>query len=100
LWHAFNVAGKNALELELLTQNGVSTAEALMATTRVAAEAIGIQERTGTLEPGKWADVILVHGDPLDDIRELQQAERLTYVIKARQIVKGIASGIAVAARR
>jgi imidazolonepropionase-like amidohydrolase len=96
----FNVAGKNALELELLTQNGVSTAEALMATTRVAAEAIGIQDRTGTLEPGKWADVILVHGDPLDDIRVLQQAERLTCVIKAGQIVKRTAPGVPAAARR
>jgi imidazolonepropionase-like amidohydrolase len=49
----FNVAGKNTLELELLMQNGVSTAAALMATTRVAAEAIGIQDHAGTLEPGK-----------------------------------------------
>jgi imidazolonepropionase-like amidohydrolase len=95
----FNVAGKDALELELLTQHGLSTAEALMATTRVAAEAIGIQDRTGTLEPGKWADVILVHGDPLADIRVLQQAERITGVIKAGQIVKGTTPGIPVAAR-
>jgi imidazolonepropionase-like amidohydrolase len=96
----FNVAGKNALELELLTQNGLSTAAALMATTRVAAEAIGIQDRTGTLEPGKWADVILVHGDPLDDIRVLQQAERITCVIKAGAMMKGTAPGIAAEAGR
>jgi imidazolonepropionase-like amidohydrolase len=96
----FNVAGKNALELELLTQNGLSTAEALMATTRVAAEAIGIQDRTGTLESGKWADVILVHGDPLDDIRVLQQAERISCVIKAGVMVKGSAPNIAAASRR
>ena len=38
----FNLAGANALELELLTQYGLSPAGALMATTRVAAEAIGI----------------------------------------------------------
>src|SRR5919108_82941 len=85
----FNVAGKNALELELLTQNGPSAAEALMATTRVAAEAIGIHDCTGTLEPGKWADIIVVHGDPLDNIRVLQHAERILCVIKAGQIVKG-----------
>jgi imidazolonepropionase-like amidohydrolase len=83
-----NVAGKNALELELLTRNGLSTAEALMATTRVAAEAIGIHDRTGTLEPGKWADIILVQGDPLTDIQVLQQAERITGVIKAGRVVK------------
>lgn len=96
----FNIAGKNALELELLTQNGLSPAEALMATTRVAAEAIGIQDRVGTLEPGKWADVILVQGDPLSDIRVLQQGERISCVIKAGQILKAIAPGIPVAAGR
>ena len=96
----FNVAGKNALELELLTQNGLSSAEALMATTRVAAEAIGIRDQVGTLEPGKWADVILVQGDPLSDIRVLQQAERIRYVIKAGNIVKGTAPGMPVAAAR
>ena len=47
----FNVAGKNALELELLTQNGLSTAEALMATTRVAADAIGISSMRARSEP-------------------------------------------------
>ena len=88
----FNVAGTNALELELLTQYGISPAEALMATTRVAAETIGIQDCAGTLAPGKWADIILVQGNPLDDIRVLQHAEHITCVIKAGQIVKGTAS--------
>jgi imidazolonepropionase-like amidohydrolase len=95
----FNIAGKNALELELLTQNGLSTAEAIMATTCVAAEAIGIAEHTGTLEAGKWADIILVQGDPLADIRVLQQAERVICVLKAGQIVKAMASGIPAAGR-
>ena len=96
----FNIAGKNALELELLTQNGLSPAEALMATTRVAAEAIGIDDRVGTLAPGKWADIILVRGDPLADIRLLQQAERIVWVIKGGQTVKGATPGIPVAAGR
>jgi imidazolonepropionase-like amidohydrolase len=88
----FNTAGTNALELELLTQYGLSPAEALMATTRVAAEAIGIQDCAGTLAPGQWADLILVQGNPLDDIRVLQSAEHITCVLKAGQIVKGIAA--------
>jgi len=96
----FNVAGKNALELELLTQNGLSTTEALIATTRVAADAIGISEHAGTLEAGKWADVVLVQGDPLADIRVLQEAEHITCVIKAGKVVKGTAPGIPLAARR
>jgi imidazolonepropionase-like amidohydrolase len=95
-----NVAGKNALELELLTQNGLSAAEALMATTRIAAEAIGIADRTGMLEPGKWADIILVQGDPLADIRVLQQAERITCVIKAGKMMKASGPALAVATPR
>ena len=95
-----NVAGKNALELELLTQNGLSTAEALMATTRVAAEAIGIDDRAGTLDVGKWADIILVQGDPLADIRVLQRSERISCVIKAGRLMKGTAPGIAMTAGR
>jgi imidazolonepropionase-like amidohydrolase len=96
----FNVAGKNALELELLTQNGLSAAEALMATTRVAADAIGIAEHTGTLEAGKWADLIVVQGDPLADIRVFQQAEHITCVIKAGKVMKGTTPGIPMVARR
>src|SRR4029453_8323386 len=87
----FNVAGTNALELELLTQYGLSPAEALMAATRVAAEAIGIEDCTGTLALGKWADIILVQGNPLDDIRVLQHAAHITCVIKAGQIVQSTA---------
>jgi imidazolonepropionase-like amidohydrolase len=77
-----------------------STAEALMATTRVAADAIGISEHAGTLGAGKWADVVLVQGDPLADIRVLQEAEHITCVIKAGKVVKGTAPGIPMAARR
>ena len=44
--------------------------------TSVAAEALGIEEdQTGTLAAGKWADIILVQGNPLDDIRVLQDAQ-------------------------
>ena len=70
-----------------------------MATTRVAAEAIGIEDLAGTLEPGKWADLIFVRGDPLADIRVLQDADRITTVIRAGKIVKG-SSPLAVAAGR
>jgi imidazolonepropionase-like amidohydrolase len=95
-----NVAGKNALELELLTQNGLSPAEALMATTRVAAEAIGIDDQVGVLAPGRRADVILVQGDPLTDITVLQQAKHIAWVLKAGTVVKGAAPGIPAAAGR
>jgi imidazolonepropionase-like amidohydrolase len=70
-----------------------------MAATRIAADAIGIAEQTGTLEAGKWADVVLVQGDPLADIGVLQHAECITCVIKAGKVVKANAPGMPVVAR-
>jgi imidazolonepropionase-like amidohydrolase len=84
----FNAAGKNALELELMTKQGLTAAEALLATTRVAAEAIGIADRAGTLEPGKRGDVIVVDGDPLADVRVVQDPVRIAWVVKTGQVVK------------
>jgi imidazolonepropionase-like amidohydrolase len=84
----FNVAGKNALELELLTRAGLSAAEALLAATRQAAEALGLEAEVGTLAPGMRADLIVVDGDPLTDIRVLQATERITQVIQAGRVVK------------
>lgn len=83
----FNASGRNALELELLTQNGLSSAQALMATTRTAAEALAIGDTTGILAPGYRADVLVVRGDPLADIRVLQDVERITHVLKAGSVV-------------
>ena len=49
-----------------MVECGMSPAEALTATTRTAAELLGIADDTGTLEPGKVADVVVVDGDALD----------------------------------
>ena len=49
-----------------MVECGMSPADALVATTRTAAELLGIAEDTGTLEPGKVADVVVLEGDALD----------------------------------
>lgn len=85
----FNVAGANGLELELLTRHGLSPAEALLAATRQAAEALGVEAEVGTLIPGKQADLVVLDGDPLADIRVLQQVERITHVVQGGRLVKG-----------
>jgi imidazolonepropionase-like amidohydrolase len=54
-----------------LTRIGMTNAQALTATTAVAAEICGIAETTGTLEPGKDADFVAVHGNPLEDINAI-----------------------------
>lgn len=74
--------GENALELRLMVQAGMSTADAISSATQVAAAAIGLGDRTGTLEKGKWADILIVEGDPLEDISVLQERSRIKMVVK------------------
>ncbi|WP_033288663.1 metal-dependent hydrolase family protein [Amycolatopsis jejuensis] len=58
--------GANLDELELLTEAGLSSSDVLRAGTSSAARLLGLDDGTGTVEPGKAADLVLVHGDPLD----------------------------------
>ncbi len=70
--------GQNLRELPLMVECGMSPAEALVATTRTAAELLGIADSTGTLEPGKVADVVVVDGDALD-VHDLAGRVRRVY---------------------
>ncbi len=53
-------------ELALMADCGMSPTDALVATTRTAADLLGVSDQLGTLEPGKRADLVVVDGDPLD----------------------------------
>ena len=59
------------LELALMQQGGFSTLEAINAATGLAARVLGVEDRLGTLKPGLAADVIVVAGNPLDDLARL-----------------------------
>lgn len=63
---------------------------AILSATRVNAELFGLSDRIGTVEVGKDADLILVDGEPLDDIDILADPRRIRVVIKGGQIVKDI----------
>lgn len=73
----------NALELELLVEHcGFKPIEAIVSATCNGAKACGLEDKIGTIEKGKLADIIIVDGDPLKDIKILQNLERIKMVIK------------------
>jgi imidazolonepropionase-like amidohydrolase len=85
---AFGVPhGCNAQELELLTTIGMSPMQAIVAATRTGAEVLDMADQIGTLEVGKLADLLVVRGDPLQDIRLLQEPENILVVMKEGQVV-------------
>jgi len=77
--------GKNAREIVAMTKLGLQPLEAIRAATTNAAELMGWSEKVGSIEPGKFADVIAVSGDPIADIGEL---EHVKFVMKGGTIVK------------
>ena len=59
--------------------------QALRTGTTAAAELLGWSDKMGTIEAGKWADLVAVSGDPLKDITELQ---RVKFVMKSGSVFK------------
>lgn len=76
--------GQNALEFEVMTELGMSPADAVYSATVATADLFGLADQAGTLETGKLADIIAVAGDPLEDITELQ---RVSFVMKSGRVV-------------
>jgi len=82
-----NFFGENACELELLVQAGLTPMEAILAATQNGAEALGLDAQLGTVEPGKFADLLVVKKNPLNDITVLQDNENVQLVIKNGDII-------------
>jgi imidazolonepropionase-like amidohydrolase len=72
------------MELEQLVAAGLPPLEAIRAGTGNAAWILGAQKDLGTIEAGKWADLILLDGDPTTDIRNTR---RIWQVVKSGQLV-------------
>lgn len=77
--------GDNAKEFSLMTSAGMPPLEAIRAATLVAAQLLRAEEQLGTIEPGRFADVVAVPGDPRDDIAVMQ---RPSFVMKDGVIYK------------
>lgn len=79
--------GENATEIEMLVKGGFSPMEAIIAATRVGAECLNVAKNVGTVEPGKLADLVLVDGDPLADVRILQNKACIRAVYLSGKLV-------------
>ena len=77
--------GQNAKEMSFRVSLGESPMSTLVSATRVNAEILGWSDRVGTVEPGKWADLVAVAGNPLQDIT---LTERVGFVMKGRFVFK------------
>ena len=80
----------NAREFASLVRAGMTHMQAIQAGTRVAAEALAWDDRIGTIEPGKLADLVAVAGNPLEDISELT---RPTFVMLGGKVIKRPVAG-------
>jgi imidazolonepropionase-like amidohydrolase len=74
-----------AKEFEYYVQYGMTPMQAIRAGTSVPAGLLGWSDKVGTVEAGKWADIVAVSGDPLKDITELQ---RVVFVMKGGAVYK------------
>jgi len=77
--------GLNAHELAVYVSLGMSPLQAIQTTTINDADLLGWSDKVGTIEPGKWADIIAVDGDPSRDVTTLQHVK---FVMKGGEVVK------------
>lgn len=78
--------GKNNLEFVFMAEAGMKNADILRSATLDAATLLRLNDKIGTLEPGKLADIVAVQGNPLDDIKAMLN---VTFVMKDGKVVKG-----------
>ena len=77
--------GLNAHEFAVMVKLGLTPLQSIQAATINAADLLGWSDRIGVLEAGKWADIIAVDGDPLQDVTTL---EKVKFVMKGGEVVK------------
>lgn len=83
--------GENAKQFSYMVKYGMSPAQAIRAATFNAADLIGRSQDVGTIEAGKYADIIAVESDPMADVRAL---EHVGFVMKGGAVVKDARSGV------
>jgi len=79
--------GLNAHELSVYVRIGMTPLQAIQTSTINAADLLGWSDKVGTIAPGKWADIIAVTGNPLQDVSTLQEVR---FVMKSGQVYKDV----------
>jgi imidazolonepropionase-like amidohydrolase len=79
-----------AKEFEYEVRHGMSPIEAIRTATTAAAALLGLEGRVGTVEPGAFADLVAMPGDPLQDVRVLM---RIDFVMKGGEVVRPLPAG-------
>ena len=80
--------GENGRELVLMVENGMTPMQAIVASTANAARLLHLDEHVGTLEVGKLADVVIVDGDIVGDIRKIADPTNVKLVLKGGRAAK------------
>ena len=81
----FDVNDDNISNGELMVDAGMSPKDAILSATLFAADLLGEKENLGSIEPGKYADIVAVSSDPLEDIKVL---ETIDFVMKGGEVIK------------
>ncbi len=80
--------GENGYELQLMVENGMTPMQAILASTARAAELLHLDKQLGTIEEGKLADIIVVSGNVLSDIKQIASADNVKLVLKGGKAAK------------
>ena len=81
----FYAHGTQARDFDWLVKHGLTPAAAIQAATLIDSQMLGWQDRVGSVEKGKFADLIAVSADPLRDVTEL---ERVKFVMKGGKVIR------------
>jgi len=92
--HDSGPPGDNAIELARMVDGGLPVLEGIRAATSGSATALGLSPSVGTVTPGAVADLIVVDGDPLVDVRVLCAPERIWMVVQGGNVVAGRAGPV------
>jgi imidazolonepropionase-like amidohydrolase len=84
----FNAHGANARELALMVRYGVDALDGLRAATRNGAELLGRADEIGSIEAGRWADLVLCRGDATRDVELLCDPRNIQAVVQGGRIVR------------